>query len=155
MATRKNVTKPNGVVISPDGKTAYVADHDAAPTGNRHLVAFDVRGDSKLENKRVLHDFGAGNRGIDGMTVDRLGNVYATAGRGELAGVYVFAPDGRQLAKITVGDTPTNCVFGLGDEATTLYITAMAPRDNDTEDKPAFALYRIKLRYPGYHVYEP
>ena len=152
VATRE-LTKPNGVVISPDGKTAYVADHDAAPTGNRHLVAFDVRGDGRLENKRVLHDFGAGNRGIDGMTVDRLGNVYATAGRGELAGVYVFAPDGRQLAKITAGDTPTNCVFGIGDEATTLYVTATAPREGD--DQPKFALYRIKLRYPGYHVFEP
>lgn len=156
VATR-DLTKPNGVVVSPDGKTVYVADHDAAPEGNRHLVSFAVRADSTLEGKRILHDFGAGNRGIDGMTIDRLGNVYATAGRGELAGVYVFAPDGRHLAKIAVGDTPTNCVFGLGDEATTLYITAMVPRDDKSadDDKPAFALYRIKLRYPGFHVFEP
>ena len=155
VATRE-LTKPNGVVVSPDGEHVYVADHDAAPTGNRHLVVFDVGDDGTLENRRLLFDFGAGNRGIDGMTVDRLGNVYATAGRGDLAGVYVFAPDGRHLAKIVAGDTPTNCVFGLGDEATTLYITAMAPRGNDSEGtRPAFALFRVKLRYPGFHVYEP
>jgi sugar lactone lactonase YvrE len=109
-----------------------------------------------------LHDFGAGNRGIDGMTVDHQGNVYAAAGRGELSGVYVFAPDGKQLALIAVRGTPTNCVFGLGDEASSLYITAAAPRDENAADENAkgdvatkFALYRIGLRHPGFHVFEP
>ncbi|MEZ6071663.1 MAG: SMP-30/gluconolactonase/LRE family protein [Pirellulales bacterium] len=162
----EELTMPNGVVVSPDGSKVYVADHDSAPTGNRHLVVFDVAEDGTLTNKRVLFDFGAGNRGIDGMTVDRLGNVYATAGSGERAGVYVFAPDGRQLAMIPVPGTPTNCVFGIGEDAATLYITAMAPSDATSGAtktgaakgdiaKEAFALYRIKLRYPGFHVFEP
>src|SRR4029079_6881025 len=94
IATRE-VSKPNGILVSPDGKTVYVSDNN--PQGSRYLVAFSVRGDGTLEGKKVVHDFGAG-RGIDGMALDTAGNIYATAGAGEKAGVYVFDPSGKPLA---------------------------------------------------------
>src|SRR5687768_15171786 len=66
LATRE-LQRPNGIQISPDGRTLYVADNHSDPKGNHHLVAFDVQPDGALKNKRILHDFGPGHRGIDGM----------------------------------------------------------------------------------------
>src|SRR5262245_56524269 len=115
VATRE-VSKPNGILISPDGKTVYVSDNN--PQGNRHLVAFGVQSDGTLQGKRVLHDFGAG-RGIDGMALDREGNLYAAAGSGDKAGIYIFSPVGKQLAMIPTPGDPTNCVFGGSSDGST------------------------------------
>jgi sugar lactone lactonase YvrE len=148
VATRE-VEKPNGILVSADGRQVYVADNN--PRGARHLLLFDVKDDGTLHNKRVLHDFGE-ERGIDGMTLDEKGNVYATAGSGDLAGVYVFGPQGEQLAVIPTPGSPTNCVFGGGKESTTLYITAQGPMPKDANTPRRYALYRIKLVKPGHHV---
>src|SRR5207249_1131137 len=66
IATRE-VSKPNGILVSPDGKNVYVSDNN--PQGSRHLTAFSIKDDGTLTGKRVLHDFGTG-RGVDGMTLD-------------------------------------------------------------------------------------
>ncbi|MEX2174461.1 MAG: SMP-30/gluconolactonase/LRE family protein [Pirellulaceae bacterium] len=144
IATR-DVQKPNGILVAPDGKSVYVADNN--PQGNRHLVAFAVKTDGTLAEKRVLHDFGGG-RGIDGMTLDRRSNIYATAGTGDKAGIYVFAPDGKHLAFIPTPGDPTNCVFGGGEDASTLYITAANSKQPGTK----YGLFRIKLSAQGHHV---
>jgi gluconolactonase len=139
------VQKPNGIIITPDGKAAYVSDNN--PQGNRHLTAFAVQADGTLANKRVLHDFGTG-RGIDGMTLDRKGNIYATAGTGDKAGIYVFSPDAKHLAFVPTPGDPTNCCFGGSEEDGTLYITAA----NSKEPGTKYGFFRIKLNAQGYHV---
>jgi gluconolactonase len=144
IATRE-ISKPNGIILSPDGKTAYVSDNN--PMGNRHLAAFDVKADGLLANKRVLYDFGSG-RGVDGMTIDTRGNVFATAGTGDKAGVYVFDPDGKQLAMIPTPGDPTNCVFGGDDHRSTLYVTCGNSREMGTK----YGLYAITLNTVGHHV---
>ncbi len=144
IATR-DAQKPNGIIVTPDGKTAYVSDNN--PQGNRHLTAFAIQADGKLADKRVLFDFGTG-RGIDGMTLDRKGNIYATAGTGDKAGIYVFSPDAKHLAFIPTPGDPTNCCFGGGEENGTLYITAANSKEAGTK----YGLFRIKLSAEGYHV---
>ena len=57
------------------------------------------------------------------MVLDVEGNLYVTAGLDEKAGVYVFTPDGEQVAFLPTPESPTNCTFG-GPDLTTLYITA-------------------------------
>lgn len=148
LATR-DVEQPNGILISPDGNTVYLADNSSRPQGNHHLLALRVADDGTLAGKRVLHDFGPNRRGIDGMTLDAEGNIYATAGSGEAGGIYVFGPDGAHLAFLPTPGVPTNCVFGVGEEKQTLYITAGAPEGD------RFGLYRIRLTKPGYHLYSP
>ncbi|MGD9723127.1 MAG: SMP-30/gluconolactonase/LRE family protein [Pirellulales bacterium] len=152
VATR-DVQKPNGVIVTPDGKTVYVSDNNNTADGHHQLVAFAVQTDGTLADKGVLFDFGPGARGIDGMTLDADGNIYATAGRNEKAGVYVFSPQGAPWAFIPTPGDPTNCVFGIGDEASTLYITSATARAESGGPRPPYGLYRIRLAKPGYHVF--
>ncbi len=134
-----DVQKPNGLALSPDMKTLYVADSNRG--GNQHLLAFPLKEDGAVGPKKLLHDFGK-DRGIDGMCVDVKGNIYGAAGSGQTGGVYVFSPEGKQLAFIPVPETPTNCVFA-GKDRKTLYVTA------------GKSLYRIKLNIEGFAVFWP
>jgi gluconolactonase len=134
-----DVQKPNGIILSPDMKTLYLADSN--PKGNRHLLSFPLNEDGSVGAKKLLYDFGK-DRGIDGMCVDSKGNLYATAGDKETGGVYIFSPAGKKLAFIPTPETPTNCVFG-GRERKMLYVTA------------GRSLYRIHLASEGFAVFWP
>jgi gluconolactonase len=134
-----DVQKPNGIIISPDMKTLYLADNH--PSKNRYLLAYPLNDDGTVGKKKVLHDF-APDRGIDGMAIDIKGNVYATAGKGKTAGVTIFSPDGKKLDFIPTPEDPSNCVFG-GEDRRMLYITA------------GRSLYRIHLTIDGFAVYWP
>ena len=148
----KDVQKPNGILVSLDGKHVYVADNNNDLEGNHQLVRFTVDKDGTLGSKKVLFDFGPDRRGIDGMTLDGKSNIYATAGKGARAGIYVFSSTGKNLAFIKTPGSPTNCVFGGGKEKSTLYITAQtAP--NPEGSKP-WGLFRIPLKIAGHHIYE-
>jgi gluconolactonase len=144
-----DVSKPNGIVLSPNGQHAYVADHH--PTGPKQLLRFDVKDSGELANKQVLFDFGT-SRGIDGMTIDRLGNIYATAGAGMESGIYVFAPSGKPLAFIPTPGAPTNCVFGIGDTARTLYVTGEGPAPDSDEGARKYGIGSIQVKQTGFHI---
>ena len=151
IATRE-VTRPNGILVSPDQNTVYLADNDGATTGNHHLLAFRIAAEGMLADKRTLFDFGPGHRGIDGMTLDAEGNIYATAGGGDEAGIYVFDPAGRPLAFIATLGSSTNCEFGVGADDHLLYITAANGPMADSAGKTPHGLYRIRLKKAGYHL---
>ncbi len=152
VATR-DVEKPNGIIVTPDAKTVYVSDNNNRADGNHQLLSFRVQPDGTLADKGVLFDFGPNRRAIDGMTLDVEGNIYATAGRGKEAGVYVFSAHGAPLAFIATPGDPTNCVFGIGDEATTLYITSATMQPEAAGMRPPYGLYRIRLTKPGYRLF--
>jgi gluconolactonase len=130
-----DTTKPNGVVIAPDGKTLYVSDHAIDAKGPRALVAYPLKDDGTVGPRKVLFDFGK-ERGIDGMTVASDGTVVATAGKGDAGGIYFFAPDGKKLAFLKTPEDPNNCCFAGADKKT-LYITA------------GKSLYRVQLTIAG------
>jgi gluconolactonase len=123
-----DTTRPNGILISPDERTLYVAQSDYTPTAPRQFRAYPIRDDGSLGPFLVLHDFGA-NRGIDGMCFDTEGNIIATCGW-ELGGpgcrIAVFATDGAILEEHPLPDgRPTNCVFG-GPALSDLYVTSIS-----------------------------
>ena len=101
-----DLIRPNGIILSPDNHTLYVADHGGAKTW-----AWDVKGDGKIENRRLFAEFGS-----DGMTIDTHGNVYLTWDES----ILVISPDGIAIARLKVPESPSNCTL-VGD---TLYITA-------------------------------
>lgn len=103
-----DVTKPNGLALSPDGRTLYVAETnnggDGMPgvePGNRgpmRVYAFPLGADGLVSGpRRLFHDFGP-NFGCDGMTVDEHGNVYLTAREPSKPGILVLDPSGEQIA---------------------------------------------------------
>jgi gluconolactonase len=120
-----DTTRPNGLLISPDERTLYVAQSDY--DGPRELRAYPINPDGTLGQYTVAHDFGE-NRGIDGMCFDTEGNIVATCGW-ELGGpgsrIAVFAPDGTVLEEHPVPEgRPTNCTYGDAD-LDTLYVTTI------------------------------
>lgn len=125
--TKPDINKPNGIGISPDGKTLYVADTIAEPREAR-VMAFDLAEDGTPSKGRVHYSFGGG-RGIDGMAIDSKGNIYGAAGNNNHppenhAGIYVITPAGELEGRISIPeDAVTNCTFG-GEGLRTLYITA-------------------------------
>jgi gluconolactonase len=131
----KDVTKPNGLVISPDGKTLYVAESNSDPKRPRQLLAYPRKADGSVGEQKILHDFGK-ERGIDGMTVTADGIIVATAGSKGAAGVYFFNPAGKKLGFLPTPEDPSNCCFG-GTDRKTLYVTA------------GVSLYRIRLTVAG------
>ena len=115
---------PNGLVFSPDQTTLYVAEAPSAPRGQRELRAYPVQSDGSLGEPKILHDFGP-HRGIDGMRIDKDGNVVAACGwpeSGPGARIAVFSPSGEVLEDHAVPTSPTNCCFGDSD-LQTLYVT--------------------------------
>ena len=109
---------PNGLTLTPDGRTLLVAD-----TKGEELAAFDVRADGTTGPRRVfarLTGIPAGqSSGADGMTVDSEGRVYATS----RIGIQVLSPTGGHLGTIVAPRAAANVAFG-GPGKQYLYIAA-------------------------------
>ena len=100
--------RPNGLVGTPDDSTLYIAD-----IGDKKIYRYAIQSDGTLKDKKLFCESGS-----DGMTLDRQGNVYLTAGS-----VKVFDPKGGQIANLKFPESPANVVFG-GKDRKTLYVTA-------------------------------
>ena len=104
-----DLTKPNGIIGTPDGKTLYVADIGAGKT-----YSYSIKPDGSLANKTLFCEMGS-----DGMTIDNEGNVYLTG-----KGVTVFDKTGKKLTNIPIPEPWTgNVTFG-GKDRDLLFITA-------------------------------
>ena len=129
----KDMSRPNGIALSPDEKKLYIGD-SAKVIVNVH----DVKADGTLGPARRLVDLreAAGSRVVDGIKVDTQGNVYCTC----TALVAVVSPEGKVLARIACpGRNTTNCCFGEADRRT-LFVTA-GPN-----------VFRARVPFAGYIV---
>ena len=105
---------PNGIEVSPDGRTLYVNESVA-----RCLWAFTILPDGSLTQKRLLVKFP--DFSCDGMRCDEDGNLYMTRpGKGV---VVKLSPAGKALREIAIlGAEPSNICFG-GPDGRTAYVT--------------------------------
>jgi gluconolactonase len=104
----KELSRPNGIALSPDEKILYVANSDP---DKAVWMAYPLKDDGTVAKQ--------GKPGLpDGMKVDAKGNVFAT-GPG---GVFVFTSDGTHLGTFVTGFPDGNCAWG--DDGSTLYIMA-------------------------------
>lgn len=116
--------RPNGVGLSNDESTLYLAD----TTGK--LLAYDVQADGSLSGERTLNDSLV--NGADGMVLDRDGNIWLTTEDG----IDVFSPSGDHWGTVAVPERPSNCTFGTSDGGV-LFITAQS------------SLYQLDVSIPG------
>ena len=127
-AIAKWKTRPNGIALSPNGRTLYVSDSDL-----RGVRAYDLDGKGAASKERVVVENIPGIP--DGMRTDEKGNLYVAA-----KSVLVYALSNNSPAKllgeVPVGETPSNLAFGDPDMGT-LYITART------------AVYRVRLGVKG------
>jgi len=152
--------KANGVCVSPDQKTLYVVSNENGATaierlsrgdavqadkvttplrkGHMALMAYDLAADGSAKFRKTLVDY-APYDGPDGLTCDKDGNLYVAVRAENRPGIYVYSPEGKELAYIQT-EVPTNVGFGRGNQAKTLYITA------------GKSLYSIHLNREGYHL---
>ena len=75
----KDLTQPNGLAFSPDGKHFYVDDSE-----QRNIRIYDVDSDGSLTNGRIFGDepAGKGDGVPDGIKVDTHGNLFVTGPKG-------------------------------------------------------------------------
>ena len=104
-----DMVRPNGLILSNDFKTLYVAD-----LGEGKTYQYAVKKPGELGPKTPFAPIGS-----DGMTIDDFGNVYLTLD----AHVYVFNPEGQEIEKIKFPENPANVTFG-GADRNMLYVTA-------------------------------
>lgn len=117
-----NLTRPNGIILSPDGKTLYVANSDpeAALWMAYNIASPEFRADNPREILNVTADVKAGNPGLpDGMAMAEDGTIFAT-GPG---GVLILSSEGERLGLISTGTAIANVTFG-GADGRDLYMTS-------------------------------
>jgi gluconolactonase len=129
----KELSQPNGLAFSPDGKKFYVDDSE-----QRNIRVYDFGADKTLKNGRIFGaEPGGKSEGVpDGIKVDRNGNLYVT-GPG---GIWVWDADGQHLGTISTPEQPANLAWGDADYRT-LYITATT------------SVYRIRTKVEGFVPY--
>jgi len=120
-----NTTRPNGVLLSNDCETLFVAQtHMPPPAECRELRAYQIEDDFTLGNFEVMHDFGD-HRGVDGMTIAPDGSLLVACGWGKGGPgprIAVFGPDRQLAVEYATPANPSNLCFG-GEEKRDLYVT--------------------------------
>jgi gluconolactonase len=127
----KDLKGPNGIALSPDEKNLYVGNWDPE---EKVVMRYVVSSDGTVSDGKVFFDMtGAkGEDAIDGIKVDRQGNLYVS-GPG---GLWILSPEGKHLGTVFVPRHPHNMAWG-DDDGMTLYLTAQS------------GLYRMPLKIPG------
>lgn len=124
---------PNGIAFSPDEKYLYVGNWDEKSVV---VMRYEAKADGTLANGQVFFDMTGSpdkeKNAIDGIKVDREGNLYVS-GPG---GLWVISPAGKHLGTIIAPRHIHNMAWG-DDDGKTLYLCARS------------ALYRIRLNIPG------
>ena len=129
----KDLTQPNGLAFSPDGKQFYIDD-----SAQKNIRVYDVAADGVLANGRIFgEEPGGKHEGVpDGIKVDKNGNLFVTGPKG----IWVWDAKGNHLGTIVMPEQPANLTWGDKDYRT-LYITATT------------SVYRLETKTTGFVPY--
>jgi gluconolactonase len=129
----KDLTQPNGLAFSPDGKRLYVDD-----SAQRNIRVYHFNPGGTLSDGRIFGDETAGpHEGVpDGMKLDRLGNLFVVGPKG----IWLWNARGQHLGTIVMPEQPANLAWGDKDYRT-LYITATT------------SVYKLRTRVRGFVPY--
>jgi gluconolactonase len=127
------VDMPNGVALSPDGRTLYVGSDAQDRLWRLPVLADGSVGKAEpfaAEQKEAkLHV-------PDGICIDDRGRVYVTNNSTEVSAILVFDSDGRFVGRMPFPTPPSNCTFG-GSDRRTMYVTTL------------HAIYEVRMETAG------
>lgn len=128
----KELTQPNGLAFSPDGRHFYVDDSE-----QRNIRVYDVADGGIAKGRIFGEEPGAKGDGVpDGIKVDKEGNLYVTGPKG----IWVWNAQGKHIGTIITPEQPANLAWGDKDYRT-LYITATT------------SVYRLEMKAQGFVPY--
>lgn len=129
----KDLTQPNGLAFSPDGKRFYVDDSE-----RKNIRVYQVTADGTLINGKIFGDEKGGpHDGVpDGIKVDERGDLFITGPKG----IWVWDAQGHHVGTIVMPEQPANLAWGDRDYHT-LYITATT------------SVYRLRTKVRGFVPY--
>jgi gluconolactonase len=112
------LTRPNGIAFLPGERTLIVGNSDGQKP---NWYAYDIDANNGVTNGRIFYSAAGYDRswkgGVDGLKIDRQGNIFAT-GPG---GIWIFNSLGKLLGKLRLEEAASNCA--LSPDEKTLYIT--------------------------------
>jgi gluconolactonase len=113
------LSRPNGLAFSPDGKTLYVAQSDPEKA---IWMAYPMDANGNAGKGKLIYDATSmGKNGIpglpDGLKIDKDGNLWSSGPGGML----ILSPSGKLLGRIEMGELTSNCAWG--NDGSTLYMT--------------------------------
>jgi gluconolactonase len=122
---------PNGIAFSPDEKYLYIGNWDLQ---KKVVMRYPVKSDGTLDKGEIFYDMTSaeGEDAIDGIKVDKQGNLYVCGPNG----IWILSAEGKHLGTIKGPENPHNLAWG-DEDGQTLYITALT------------SIYRIRLNIPG------
>lgn len=135
----KDLGGPNGLAFSPDEKYFYVTNWDIRDIHHtKTLWRYEVNADGTLKNGKIFYDFNftEDDEALDGMKVDKQGNLFVSAP----GGLWILSSEGKLLGKIVTPERPANMAWG--DDGKTLYLTAHT------------SLYKLKVNTGGKFSWE-
>lgn len=143
---------PNGIVLSPDGKTLYINNcyddeswYPVNSSKDNYIWAYDVNPDGTISNGRQFAKlFLTGNvldrkgksSSADGMAIDKAGNLYVAT----YYGVQIFNAKGEFVGMINLPSFPVSLCFGDADMKT-LYMVSYSK------------VYKIRTNSEGFVQY--
>jgi gluconolactonase len=143
---------PNGILLSPDGKTLYINNcyddeswYPVKSEKDNYIWAYDVNPDGTISNERkfaklflieTVLDRKGRSSSADGMAIDKMGNIYVAT----YYGVQIFNAKGDFIGMINLPSFPVSLCFGDKDMKT-LYIVSYS------------SVYKIRTNMEGFVQY--
>jgi sugar lactone lactonase YvrE len=138
-AVASDLMFPNGMVLSPDGRTLIVAE-----TFGRRLTAFDVAPDATLSQRRVFAEFP--DKAPDGICLDQVGAVWVADAVGKAC---VRVLDGGAVTDvISTGRGCYACALG-GPDGRTLFLCVADGYDPSSIALRTGSIEMVRVEVPG------
>lgn len=132
----EDIERPNGIQLSPDEKTLYIAN-----TNGEFVLAYDIAADGSISGRRNLARLAGWQKGenglfasgADGLAIDEQGRLYVASN----SGIEIFSSKGDAVGIIPLPVKPQNLAFA-GSGKKILYVVGRG------------AAYRLAVLTPGY-----